>query len=259
VTIDEYREIKRALPKTKLVPLSGDITNVSVPKLSGEIDSMRTAARAGDRAFKALLPLIKKPITELELARLVDDLCAKYGSEKPAFDTIALFGKRSALPHGRPGKRKLRAGDFIIFDFGCTVNGFCCDMSRTLVYGKASEDQRKIYDTVRRAQSLARGAARAGMTSGELDSAARDCIDQSGYGEFFGHATGHGVGLRIHEKPRINKNNETKLLENSVITIEPGIYIPEIGGARIEDMAVLQKGGAEFLTHSPRKLIELPL
>jgi Xaa-Pro aminopeptidase len=259
VTIDGYRKLKRALPGVKLVPLSGDLGDVSVPKLDCEIRKMRAAARAGDRAFKAVLPLIKKSVTELELARAIEDLCAEHGSEKPAFDTIVLFGKRGALPHGRPGNRKLKAGDFVLMDFGCTVGGFCSDMTRTVVYGKASDKQRDIYNAVLRAQTFARSAARAGITGGELDSAARDAITERGYGKFFGHATGHGVGLRIHDRPRINKSNKAKLLENSVITIEPGIYINKLGGVRIEDMLVLKKNGSALLTHSPRKLIELPL
>jgi Xaa-Pro aminopeptidase len=198
-------------------------------------------------------------MTELDIMRILENLCAEYGSEKPAFDTIVLFGKRSALPHGRPGKRRLRAGDFVLVDFGCTVNGFCSDMTRTFVYGRASNEQREIYGIVFQAQSRARKAARAGLTGKELDAVARDLITKNGYSDFFGHGTGHGIGLRVHESPRVNKKNDAALPENCVVTIEPGIYIPNMGGVRIEDMAVLQKHGAAALTHSPRKLVELPL
>jgi len=259
VTIDRYRELKSALPKTKFVPLSSDIADTAIRKLDREIAGMKAAARIGDKAFKALLPYIKKSMTEIELARLLENICADYGSEKPAFETIVLFGERSALPHGRPGLRKLADGDFILMDFGCTVDGFRSDMTRTVVYGKPSDIQRNIYNVVSSAQSAARAAARAGIAGSVLDGAARGPITASGYGEFFGHATGHGVGLRVHEKPRVSKTNKTLLPENCVVTIEPGIYIPGTGGVRIEDMAVLNKKGAAFLTHSTRKLIELPL
>jgi len=259
VTIDRYRELKKALPKTKFVPLSSEIADIAIQKLDREIASMKAAARIGDKAFKTLLPRIKKSMTELEIARLLENICADGGSEKPAFETIVLFGERSALPHGRPGLRKLSGGDFILMDFGCTVNGFRSDMTRTVVYGEPSDIQRSIYNAVAAAQSAARAAARAGITGKELDGAARGPITASGFGEFFGHATGHGVGLRVHEKPRVGKSNNTILPENSVVTIEPGIYIPGTGGVRIEDMAALNKNGAAFLTHSTRRLIELPL
>jgi len=259
VTMDQYHELKRVLPGTKLVPLSSEIAGISIRKLDREIANMAAAAAAGDKAFEALLPLIKKSMTELELAHALENLCAENGSERPAFETIVLFGERSALPHGRPGGRELAAGDFILMDFGCTVNGFLSDMTRTLVFGGASDEQRKLYDAVLRAQRCACMAARAGMVCKDLDSAARSAITESGYGEFFGHATGHGVGLRIHERPKVGKNSDAEMPENCVVTIEPGIYVPEMGGVRIEDMVVLKKDGADALTHSPRKLVELPL
>jgi Xaa-Pro aminopeptidase len=259
VTVDQYGALKKALPGVKLLPLSGDVADVAVRKLPSEIESMKAAAHIGDKALKALLPHIKKPVTEAALARTLDGICAELGSEKPAFDTIVLFGERSAMPHGRPGERKLRAGDFVLIDFGCTVDGFCSDMTRTFVYGEASEEQHAIYNAVLRAQRCACLAARAGMKCCELDGVARSSIADSGYGDLFGHGTGHGVGLRIHERPRLSKGVETLLPENSVVTIEPGVYAPGFGGVRIEDMAVLQKGGATALTHSPRKLMELPL
>jgi Xaa-Pro aminopeptidase len=259
VTVDQYDELKKALPGVKLMPLSGDVADVAVRKLPSEIESMRAAARIGDRALRALLPHIRRPVTEAILARTLDGLCAEFGSEKPAFDTIVLFGERSALPHGRPGERKLHDGDFVLIDFGCTVDGFCSDMTRTFVYGAASEEQRAVYNAVLRAQRCACLAARAGMKCCELDGVARSSIIDSGYGELFGHGTGHGVGLRIHERPRVAKGVEAVLPENSVVTVEPGVYVPDLGGVRIEDMAVLRKGGSTALTHSPRKLMELPL
>ncbi|MCL2183683.1 MAG: aminopeptidase P family protein [Chitinispirillia bacterium] len=259
VTLDQYRELSKVLPKAKFIHLSSGIANISVSKSDSEIASMKAAAAIGDKALKKLLPLIKKNITETWLARALENICAALGSEKPAFDTIALFGERSALPHGHPGSRKLRRGDFILIDFGCTVNGFRSDMTRTFVFGPASVEQREIYGTVLRAQRAACKAARAGMRGNALDSVARSIIEEGGYGKLFGHGTGHGVGLRIHEKPRVNKINNAPMPKNCVVTIEPGIYIPNVGGVRIEDMALLKKDGAEILTHSTRKLTELPV
>jgi Xaa-Pro aminopeptidase len=259
VTVDQYSELKKALPGVKLLPLSGDVADVAMRKLPGEIESMKAAARIGDKALKALLTHIRRPITEAALAHTLDTICAEFGSEKPAFDTIVLFGERSALPHGRPSERKLREGDLVLIDFGCTVDGFCSDMTRTFVYGVASEEQRRVYNAVLRAQRCASLAARAGMKCCELDGVARSSIAESGYGDLFGHGTGHGVGLRIHERPRLAKGVEAALPENSVVTIEPGVYVPGLGGVRIEDMVVLQKGGGTAITHTPRKLMELPL
>lgn len=259
MTVDQFHELKRALKKVKFLPLSSELGSLSVQKTENELSYMRKAARIGDKAFKAILPEIRQGMKEAELAKLLELYCLKYGSDKPSFDTIVLFGKRSALPHGRPGEKKLSKNDFILFDFGCTVNGFCSDMSRTVVYGKASPEQRHIYDIVFRAQAQARSEARAGIKAGKLDKAARDVITGEKLGEYFGHATGHGVGLKIHEKPRISHNNDVALLENSVVTIEPGVYIPDLGGVRIEDMVVLGKSGSTLITHSPRNLIELDL
>ncbi|MDR2694744.1 MAG: aminopeptidase P family protein [Chitinispirillales bacterium] len=259
VTVDQYEELRKALPGVKLLPLSGDVADVAMRKLPSEIESMKAAARIGEKALKTLLPHIKRPVTEASLARTLDGICAELGSEKPAFDTIVLFGERSALPHGRPGERKLHDGDLVLIDFGCTVDGFCSDMTRTFVYGNASEEQRAVYNTVLRAQRCACLVAHAGMKCYELDAIARSSIADSGYGELFGHGTGHGVGLRVHERPRLAKGVETVLPENSVVTIEPGVYVPGLGGVRIEDMVVLQKGSATAITHSPRKLMELPL
>ncbi|MFP4015053.1 MAG: aminopeptidase P family protein [Chitinispirillaceae bacterium] len=259
MTVDQFHELKRTLKKVKFLPLSSELGSLAVQKTEDELYFMRKAARIGDKAFKSVLPEIKEGMTERELAKLLETYCLRYGSDRPSFDTIVLFGTRSALPHGRPGEKKLSNNDFILFDFGCTVNGFCSDMSRTVVYGKASPRQRHIYDVVFRAQAQARSEAKAGIKASKLDKAARDLITKEKLGEYFGHATGHGVGLKIHEKPRISQKNDTALLENSVVTIEPGVYVPDLGGVRIEDMVVLDKSGSTLVTHSPRNLIELDL
>lgn len=257
LTFDQLELLKKHSNETNFVALSSQVSDLFLPKNRKEILSMKKAASAGDKAFEMLLGVIKPGITENELLKKLEYFCSESGSEKPSFDSIVLFGERSALPHGRPGKKVLRKGDWILLDFGCTVNGFCSDMTRTVVMGKATTRQKKIYGIVLRAQKEACNAAHAEMTGKELDSKARSIIKDSGFGDCFGHATGHGVGLRIHESPRISPFTEKKLEKNTVITIEPGIYIPKFGGVRIEDMLVLGSNKSSLLTTSPKELIEL--
>jgi len=190
---------------------------------------------------------------------MLESLCQRYGSEKPPFDTIVLFGNRSALPHGEPSERKLKQGDWMLFDFGCTIQGFCSDMTRTVIMGKADNRQRQIYNVVLDALEQAKRAVYPGVTAAEVDSCARSVIEKAGYGDAFGHATGHGAGLRVHEAPRINKGSDGVLSEGMVFTIEPGIYLKGFGGVRIEDMVVVTGKGPRCLTKTSRRLLELQI
>lgn len=161
------------------------------------------------------------------------------------------------MPHAIPTDKKLEVGDFVTMDFGCCVDGYCSDMTRTVVIGKASDRQKEIYNTVLEAQEAALLAVRAGITGAEVDKIARDIIAAKGYGECFGHGLGHSVGLLIHEEPRLSPKGTEILEENVSMTVEPGIYVPGFGGVRIEDMVIIKKDGCENLTHSPKHLIEL--
>jgi Xaa-Pro aminopeptidase len=257
LTVDNFNSLKRCLKKTKLISTGSSISSLCIKKTAAELNKMKTAASIGDRALEKLLESIKPGITEIELARKLEYHCSELGSTKPSFDTIVLFGARAALPHGHPQNIPLKKGDWILIDFGCTVDGFCSDITRTFVFGKASGQQRDIYSIVKNAQTAARNAARPGLTTRELDTIARDIIAAHGFGQYFGHALGHGVGLRIHEQPRVSNQTNDVLIEQSVVTIEPGIYIDGFGGVRIEDMVVLEKSGATELTHFKRDLIEL--
>lgn len=257
LTVDELNLLKQHSREVSFVALSSQVSEQFLSKERKEISLMKKAAQAGDKAFEKILGDIKPGVTEIELAKQLENFCSEYGSEKPSFDSIVLFGVRSALPHGRPGKKVLQKGEWVLFDFGCTVSGYCSDMSRTVVMGKANERQKEIYDIVLRAQKEACNAAHSEMTGKELDYKARSIINESGFGEYFGHATGHGVGLRIHEAPRISPVSEKKLEKNTVITIEPGIYIPGSGGVRIEDMLVLGSDKSCTITKSHKELIEL--
>jgi Xaa-Pro aminopeptidase len=196
-------------------------------------------------------------VSEKEIAQRLVVVCRAGGSEKPSFDTIVLFGARSALPHGKPSHAQLKNGDFVLCDFGCTVNAFASDMTRTIVMGKADTRQKEIYGIVLAAQKAARSHVQEGVMARYVDKCARDFIAGAGFGEYFGHATGHGVGRRIHEKPRISRDNNALLKTNMVITVEPGIYIPGFGGVRIEDMVAVGRGCTAALTRFSKELIEV--
>jgi Xaa-Pro aminopeptidase len=196
-------------------------------------------------------------MTERQVRDLLEEQCRKHGSEGPAFDTIVLFGRRSALPHGVPTNARLRDGDFVLFDFGCTIDGLRSDITRTFVKGTASARQRQVYRTVQEAQRLARRGVRARVSCATVDRLAREHIDRAGFAQCFGHATGHGVGYRIHEGPRVSATAASRLPEGCVVTVEPGIYIPSLGGVRIEDMVCVTRTGARILTGFPRRLMEI--
>ncbi|MBN1308693.1 MAG: aminopeptidase P family protein [Chitinispirillaceae bacterium] len=257
MTIDDLTTLKKSARGVRFVGCGAAITEVLMVRLPMEIAAMERAARIGDAAFKRLLADIRPGITEHDLVRQLEQHCSDLGSEKPSFDPIALFGARSALPHGRPGHAGLKRGQFILVDFGCMVDGFASDMTRTVVFGKANRRQRELYRIVHDAQQKACREARAAMDARAIDALARDPISDAGYGERFGHALGHGIGRRVHEAPRISARVSLKVPANAVITIEPGIYLPGFGGIRIEDMAVLQGDGVRLLTHSPRGLLEI--
>ncbi len=257
LTIEEYDTLRKILKNVKLIKLGDEISEISTIKKKDEIRALQRAATIGDKSFSELITRVKAGMTEQCIADLLLTLCKKNGSEKPSFDPIVLFGANSALPHGIPSKRKLKKGDWMLFDFGCTVKGYGSDITRTIVFGTASRKQRKIYSIVKAAQENARNVVRPGVTAEAIDYCARSIIEDAGYGEAFGHATGHGLGLRVHENPRINKNNKTVLQKDMVFTIEPGIYLSRFGGVRIEDMVVVTEKGCRTLTKTTRDLVEI--
>ena len=256
-TVDEFKKLKKNARTVFFITASKLVDELLQSKLPHEINAMKRAAAIGDKALHSLLKDIHSGITERQCAQKLESYCSIQGSEKPSFDTIVLFGENAALPHGHPGDRKLKKGDIILIDFGCTVDGFASDMTRTLFFGKAPRQHKKQYAIVLEAQLNACKHAKAGMTGKEIDALARSVIEAGGYGDSFGHALGHGVGRRIHESPRISSHNSRIVHENSVITIEPGMYIPGSGGIRIEDMGIIRKDGIEILTNFTKELIEL--
>ena len=191
------------------------------------------------------------------MAIRLDFLQLELGAQCNSFDTICASGENGSLPHAIPGERKVRKGDLITFDFGCKVGGYCSDMTRTVVLGKANDKQKEIYNVVLEAQLAGLAAVKAGKTGKEVDKVARDIIAKAGYGEYFGHSLGHSVGLFIHEKPGLAPSDETVLQAGMIETVEPGIYVPGFGGVRIEDMFLVTEDGCRNLASSPKELIEL--
>ncbi len=253
----QFQKLKEWFPETDFVPTEKILEEQAMRKEEAEIALLRQAARMADRALEEVLPLIKPGKKEREIAAELTYRMRLLGSEKDAFEPIVASGIRSALPHGLASDKIIGHNEFVMLDFGAVFHGYTSDMTRTIVVGKASPEMKKMYKTVREAQAKAIEAARPGMSCHELDQVAREHIGKAGYGQFFLHSLGHGLGLQVHSEPRVGSGSEVVLEENMVITIEPGIYIPEVGGVRIEDDIVIRKDGAECLTHFTRELIEI--
>ena len=226
-------------------------------KDDGEIALIAEAAKVATRALDRTLPEVAQGMTELQVAGVLERALREEGSEGFPFSTIIASGPRSALPHARSSSRAIQNGDFLLMDFGAEVAGYCSDLTRTVVVGKASDEHRAVYDVVRVANERASSGVRAGMTGRDADAIARQYIERAGYGELFGHSLGHGIGLEVHESPRLARTADNALPENAVVTIEPGVYRPGWGGVRIEDDVVLGADGPQILTHFPRELLEL--
>ncbi len=249
--------LKKRMPQVEWVPLGDCFTRIRAIKTREEVDCIIEAQRIAERAFHHLLSVIHYNMTEIEVAAELEYHMKKNGSEKPSFDTIAVSGTVSARPHGVPRPVKLEKG-FLTMDFGAVVKGYHSDMTRTICMGKADADIKKVYDTVLQAQLAALDLAAVGVRNRDVDSAARNIIDNAGFKGRFGHGLGHGVGLLIHEMPRVHQGTgEDVLHPGEIITIEPGIYIEGKYGCRIEDMLYLTEDGKENLTRCPKELIEI--
>ena len=237
---------------------SAELDTLRQVKDAAEIAQIRRACQIADDAFAKILPVIKPNVTEIDVAAELEYFMRKLGSEKVAFTTIVASGWRSSLPHGEATDKKISAGEFVTLDFGATFNGYRSDITRTVCVGKISAEQRKIYDAVLDAQLFALEIITAGKSGKDIDAAVRERLTNSGYGNFFVHSLGHGVGLEIHEEPRLSKLSKCEsLLPNMIVTDEPGVYVENFGGVRIEDTVLVTNGRAETLTRSPKNLIEL--
>lgn len=257
MTYGKYIDYKEKLTAIELVPLKGALIKLRSIKSQEEIELIQRAASIADDCFSHILSYIKPGMRELEIALEIEYFMKKRGASGLSFESIVASGQRSSLPHGVASDKIVEAGDLITLDFGCIFNGYCSDMTRSFVLGQATEKQKEIYHIVLEAQEAALKAVAPGIKGKELDQIARDIIKQKGYGEFFGHGLGHGVGLEIHELPHVNSLGEIDMEPGMVITIEPGIYIPEFGGVRIEDLVVVTESGFRVLSKSKKNLLEL--
>ncbi len=257
LSASEYKRLITLAPNREFVMSAAKIRTMRMVKTADELNKIRKAEEIGCRAFEHILDYIKPGVLECDIALEIEYFMKKLGASGLSFDTIAISGARTSLPHGVPTDKRVEKGDFVTLDFGCVLDGYCSDMTRTVVVGKASEEQKRIYEIVKAAQQKGLDAIRAGVKCADCDKAARDYIAACGYGQYFRHSLGHGVGLLVHELPNLSPKSEFVLEENMVVSCEPGIYIPSFGGVRIEDLVTVTKEGCENLTRVTKDLIEL--
>lgn len=256
MSVSEHTQHSENIP-ARLVPAQELIFKLRAIKQPFELDRMRRAQQIADLALEQTLPLIKQGLCERELAAELVYRLLKNGAGNVSFDPIVVSGPNSSMPHGVPGDRKIENGDFVTMDFGCIYMGYCSDMTRTVAVGSATDEMKKVYDIVLRAQLAGIAVARAGVVGCEIDKAGRSLIEREGYAEYFGHGFGHGIGLEIHERPNASYLEKGVLPAGAVVSAEPGIYLPGRFGVRIEDCLILEEGGSENLTHAPKDLMIL--
>lgn len=256
MTVADYEAYRKAL-SCRLEPAAALLAELRQVKDSEEQKSLIAAQRIAEKAFEEILNELRPGVTEKEVAARLQYLMLHYGAENMSFDPIAVSGPNGSMPHGVPSEKPLASGEFLTMDFGCIKNGYCSDMTRTVAVGFATEEMQMVYHTVLAAQEAGIAAAKAGATGAEVDGAARRVIANAGYGEYFGHSFGHGVGVEIHEQPNATPGNEKPLPAGAVISAEPGIYLPSRMGVRIEDVIILKEGGCTDITKAPKELIVL--
>lgn len=253
-----YMRMCELLPDTHLVPTESMISALRMIKSSSEIEKIRRACALADSCFEHVIRLIQPGVRELDISLEIEFYFRKQGAEL-AFSPIVLSGDRSARPHGKPSDRELSVGDFVVIDFGAKLDGYCSDISRTVVVGKATARHHEIYHQVLKAQVAALQALRAGDPAKEVDLLARQILDEKQMASYFGHGLGHGLGIDVHDGGRLAATSQDTIEVGQVWTVEPGVYIPDFGGVRIEDDVVITESGIEILTHSTKELLELPL
>ncbi len=253
----DFQRLLEAGSRWQWRPTSDLVERQRERKDADEVSRIKRAAELAGRALERTLPAVRPGLSELQLAGVLEHALRDEGSEGFAFPSIVAAGARAALPHAQPTGHRVGAGDFLLFDFGAVVDGYCSDVTRTVVVGRASAEQREVYELVLRANEAASAAVHAGMTGRDADAVARSYIERRGLGELFGHSLGHGIGLEVHEGPRLARTNEQELPPGAVVTIEPGVYRAGWGGVRIEDDVWLSADGPRILTEIPRELLEL--
>ncbi len=241
----------------KFIPVGKIISEQRAVKDEEEIKKIRESQKLSQEAFDYFLENAYIGMSEVCAASLIESYMRKNGAKKTSFDTIIASGKRGAMPHGIASKEKINEGSLVVCDFGCVLDNYCSDMTRTIAFGEVSQHEKDVYSVVLRANIEACSKIKSGMTGSQADKIARDIIEKEGYGEFFNHSLGHGVGLQIHESPYASKKSDIVLKENMTLTIEPGVYIPEKFGIRIEDLVVIKNDGILNLTETTKQLISI--
>ncbi len=257
VTYATFQKLEKSLTGKKLLSLPGLIESLRQTKAPSEIDAMSRAQAITEKVLGEVLVLIQEGVSECDLAAEIEYRFRKLSGNSAAFDTIVASGPNSSLPHAVPTTRKIRPGDLVLFDMGAVVEGYAADMTRTFVFGTADTKQKKLYSLVLEAHEAAIDRLTAGMKCSDAFRSAMAVFEKAGYGDRFIHSLGHGVGLDVHEKPSLSEKNHAELHTGFVVTVEPGLYLPDWGGIRIEDMLVITDQGCTNMTMFPKNLIEL--
>ena len=256
MSLAQYTAFTKSI-EAGLIPANDLIVGLRAAKDADELARMEKAQEITDRAFTEICKFIQPGVTEQEIAaKLMYDMM-RFGAEKMSFDPIVASGANGSRPHAVPSEKKVRKGEFITMDFGCKYMGYCSDMTRTVALGEPTDDMKKVYAIVLKAQRTGIAASRAGVPGKEIHAAAAQVIQDAGYGRFFGHGYGHSVGIEIHENPNANTRDTTPVPVGAMVSAEPGIYIPGQFGVRIEDVVRMEEGGCTDITHSPKELIVL--
>lgn len=253
--VADYLKYQQIMPYLKLIPFNDIIEKIRMIKDQSEIAFIAEAAQIANKSFYETVSNLSEGITELILANQLNYNMRKNGAKKEAFDLIVTSGERGTLIHGEPSNKKIKAGELIIVDFGSVYNMYHSDCTRTLIIGEADKRQKEVYNIIKEVQEKILQQVKAGIECSKLDKLARAMIEEKGYGTYFQHSLGHGVGLDIHELPYLNSHQKTILQANMVVTIEPGIYLPGLGGVRLEDTIVVTETGCHILTNLPKQLM----
>ncbi|NQU28708.1 MAG: aminopeptidase P family protein [Candidatus Marinimicrobia bacterium] len=256
VNVTQFGDMDEFFPEVDWEPTSRMVEEIAAIKDESEIELIREAVKITDQTFSEIIPLLKIGATERQIANVIRNKYYEYGDGE-GFETIVAGGPNSALPHARPSDRQFKSGDFVVIDMGALFAGYCADMTRTILIGEATDKHREIYAIVKEAQQAGCAAIKAGVHCKIPDEATRNVITEKGYGDYFNHGTGHGIGLEVHTMPRLSQISEDTLLENYVVTVEPGIYLPDWNGVRIEDDVIVKQDGCEILNQSTKELLIL--
>jgi Xaa-Pro aminopeptidase len=258
VSLAGWTALKKAAGKgVRWLALDGLVDQLRAVKDESEIDRVRDAARVGSEVMEEAIRLVRPGVSELDLAAEIGYRMRRKGASGESFESIVAAGPRSALPHARPTTRQIGRNELVVLDLGAILRRYCSDLTRTVYVGRAPSRVRKWYQAVLEAQAAARDVVKAGITTGAVDAAARGLLQRKGLGRYFVHSTGHGIGLEIHEDPRLARGQKLLLEAGNVITLEPGVYVEGVGGIRIEDDVLVTSRGAEILTTAPRELLEI--